>query len=265
MKATLLYLIFVLLIINSSFSQTVQKKEMQKKTDSIAKPLTEKTVVRQPNLVPASSVNSKPKTETAAVTQSNVIPASEINTKPKTMTAAGSQVGLAPSTVNHQPSSSVPPAPNNSNATLLDAFVTVTTGTSAQYFPVTSGDNKDDDTHWSCGIFDQNGRPITSFHDDSNTDEYTQGTVTGPLQMHIDNSAVFGDFANNGHIHVNIAPNGNDTWGTTKFVLVMDFRPAGGGSNFSQRISWDGFRLSQDKRDIDFYFMSDGKNLVARQ
>jgi len=60
------------------------------------------------------------------------------------------------------------------------------------------------------------------------------------------------------HIHVNIAPNGNDTWGTTKFVLVIDFQ----NPNSTQTISWDGFRLSEDKRDIDFYFKYDGKNLV---
>jgi hypothetical protein len=35
--------------------------------------------------------------------------------------------------------------------------------------------------------------------------------------------------------------------------------------NSAQKISWQGFRLSQDKRDIDLYFMYDGKNLVVRQ
>jgi len=34
----------------------MQKKEMVKKTDSVSKPLTEKTLVKQPTLVPASSV-----------------------------------------------------------------------------------------------------------------------------------------------------------------------------------------------------------------
>jgi hypothetical protein len=247
MKANLLCLPLVLLLANNSFAQTPQKSQMAKKKDSIPPMLVEKTVITNPNLVTASSVNAKPKTAVLEVKNSNLASTYE---KPIEKTS------IVP-----VKETRVPVPPNFSKASLLDAFVTVSTGTSLQTFPVTSGYNKDPDTHWSCGIFDQNGRPITSFHDDSNSDEYAQGSVTGPLQMHIDNSAMFGDFSNGGHLHINIAPNGNDTWGITSFVLAIDFQ----NPTIAQRITWPGFIMSQDKRDIDLYFMYDGKNLVVRQ
>jgi hypothetical protein len=146
-------------------------------------------------------------------------------------------------------------------AQLLDAFVTVTTGQAAVTLINHSGYNKDPDTHWSCGTFDQNGRPISSFHDDSNNDEYPEGSVNGPLQMHIDNPAVLGDLATNGHIHINIAPNGNDTWQIATFVLALDFQ----NPSLSQKLTWSMITLSQDKRDVDLYYLWDGKNLVVRQ
>src|SRR5580704_16063960 len=201
MKANSLFLSLVLLIANHAISQTAQKKEMGKRKDSIPPIVVEKTLVTQPNLVPASSINSKPKTALLEIKNTNLVTNDRGPVEKKSVVPLKEGI--------------VPPAPNFSKASLLDAFVTVSTGTSTQTFPVTSGDNKDPDTHWSCGIFDQNGRPISSFHDDSNTDEYVEGSITGPLQMHIDNAAVFGDFSNGGHLHINIAPNGNDTWGIT--------------------------------------------------
>ncbi len=246
MKANILLLPLALLLANNSFSQASPKKQMPKK-DSIPGILVEKTVITQTNLVRASEVTTKPKSEVLDTKNSNLASTYE---KPTVKT-----------TIVPLKETRVPPPPNFSKASLLDAFVTVSTAVAAPTFPISSGDNKDPDTHWSCGIFDQNGRPITSFHDDSNSDEYSEGSITGPLQMHIDNSAVFGDFANGGHIHINIAPNGNDTWGIAKFVLAIDFQ----NPTISQRITWPGFLMSQDKRDIDLYFMYDGKNLVVRQ
>jgi hypothetical protein len=248
MKANLLFLSIVLLLANNSFSQvsSALKKELAKKKDSVPPVLYEKTVITQAKLVPAASVNPKPQTEV-------------LETKPTLATNYG--VTYEKNHIVPKKETTLPPPPNNAKATLLDAFVTVSTGISAATFPISTGANKDHDTHWSCGIFDQNGRPITSFHDDSDNDDYPEGSITGPLQMHIDNSAVFGDFANGGKIHINIAPNGNDTWGITKFVLAIDFQ----NPSLSQRITWPAFDLSQDKRDIDLYFMYDGKNLVVRQ
>jgi hypothetical protein len=250
MKANLLFLSFVLLLANNSFSKTPtpQKSQMAKKKDSVPPVLYEKTVFTQAKLVPASEVSTKPKPEQLEVKNNNLATNYQATAEKNHVVPVSGPTGSA--------------SPNYSKATLLDAFVTVSTGFSAQTFPVTSGENKDPDTHWSCGIFDQNGRPITSFHDDSNNDEYAQGSITGPLQMHIDNSAVFGDFANGGRIHINIAPNGNDTWGITNFVLAIDFQ----NPSISQRIAWSsGFEMTQDKRDIDLYFKYDGKNLVVRQ
>jgi hypothetical protein len=257
MKANLLLLPLVLLLANHSFAQTPQKSQMAKKKDSVPPILYEKTVVASPKLVPASAVNPKPQTETTVTPNPNLVNASIVNAKPKTDILLTKNPNLVPA----KPVAVPPPAPNVLNAKLLDAFVTASTGYAAVGLIAHSGYNKDPDTHWSCGIFDQNGRPVTSFHDDSDNDEYPEGSVTGPLQMHIDNSAVLGDFATNGHIHINIAPNGNDTWQISSFTLALDFQ----NPSLSQKLAWSMITLSQDKRDIDLYFLYDGKNLVVRQ
>jgi len=258
MKANLLFLTFALLLANNSFSQVsyALKKELAKKKDSVPPVLYEKTVVTQAKLAPAASVNAKPKTETTVAQNPNLVNASIVNTRPKTDILLTKNPNLVPV----KPVVVPPPAPNMLNAKLLDAFVTVGTGYAAVGLISHSGYNKDPDTHWSCGTFDQNGRPVSSFHDDSDNDEYPEGSVNGPLQMHIDNSAVLGDFATNGHIHINIAPNGNDTWQISSFTLALDFQ----NPSLSQKLSWSNITLSQDKRDIDLYFLWDGKNLVTR-
>ena len=257
MNANLISLTAVLLIASSAFSQIPQKSQMAKKKDSVRPVLVEKTVVANPNLVRASAVTPKPQTETTVTQNPNLVRGAIVNAKPKSDISEAKNPNLVPA----KPATATPPAPNLLNAKLLDAFVTVSTGQSAPTVISTSNYNKDKDTHWSCGIFDQNGRPITSFHDDSDNDEYAEGTMAGPLQMHIDNAAVLGDFATNGHIHINIAPNGNDTWQIGAFTLALDFQ----NPSLSQKLSWPGFILSQDKRDIDLYFLWDGKNLVVRQ
>ncbi len=142
---------------------------------------------------------------------------------------------------------------------MLDAFIYVSTGTT-HILGTGINDNKDPDTHWSCGIFDQSDRPITSFHDDSNSDEYPSGYTTPALKMHIDNAANFGDFSNGGRLHINIAPNGHDTWNISQFVIVLDFQ----NPRIAQRINWNNISLSQDKRDIDLPFYYDGKSFRPR-
>jgi hypothetical protein len=137
-----------------------------------------------------------------------------------------------------------------SKATFLDAFVTVYTGL----------DNKDHDTHWSFGLFDQNDHPIASFHDDSNTDEYPADFTTPALKMHLDNATTFGAFANGGRIHINIAPNGNDTWKINQFRLTLDFL----NPNVTKEVTWGNFALSQDVKDMDLYFRYDGTNFITR-
>ena len=109
-------------------------------------------------------------------------------------------------------------------------------------------DNKDRDTHWSCGVFDQNEKQVTDFHDNSDNDEYIAGSTTGPLKMNMDNSVLFSQFGNGGHVHINIAPNGNDTWEIAKFTLTLDFV----NPKLSQTISWPAITLSQDHRVLTF-------------
>lgn len=256
MKANFLGLSALLLIANTAFSQVPQRNQPAKKKDSVPPVLMVKTVVASPKLVAASSVNPKPKEETTALRNPNLVAANSVNPKSTADVSSIRNPNLVPA----KPATVTPPAPNILQAKLLDAFVTVSTGQSAVAVITTANYNKDPDTHWSCGTFDVNGRPVSSFHDDSNTDEYPEGSVNGPLQMHIDNPAVLGDFATNGHLHINIAPNGNDTWQISAFTLALDFQ----NPSLSQKISWSNITLSQDKRDIDLYFLWDGKNLVAR-
>ena len=150
------------------------------------------------------------------------------------------------------------PVPDYAKATLVDAYIYVTTNGEVDIY---GNDNKDPDTHWSCGTFDQVGNPITSFHDDSDHDEYSPGS-TKILQMHVDKVAALGDFQNLGRLHINIAPNGNDKWRISNFTLVMDFD----NPKSQQKLVWNKpFALSQDHADIDLYFHFDGTNLVARQ
>lgn len=145
---------------------------------------------------------------------------------------------------------------DKTNATLLDVFAYVYTG-----FDDDLGCGKDGDTHWSFGLFDENDKPIASFHDDSDNDIYDP--LTGrTVKMHIDNQAKFSDFTNtnSGRIHVNIAPNGHDTWDFEKLTLTFDFI----NPNFTLKISLAPGVLSQDHRDVDLYFYYDGNNFIPR-
>ena len=212
---------------------------MQKaKTDTIPKVMVAKTVLPKTNIV-----------KTPATTNTSKLPVMETQKSNSAITAApiiGKKTKII--IINETR------VPDYSGSSLLDASFTLRTGASISC-------NKDADTHWSCGIFDQNGRPVASFHDDSNTDEYAEGSTTGPLKMHIDNAAIFGDFANGGHLHINIAPNGNDAWCMDYFTVAFDFLKP----KFAQQLTWYGIDLGQDKRDIDLYFYYDGKRLVIRQ
>ena len=249
MKPIILYVLFVLFLTTNIFSQIPQKKEMQKaKTDTIPKVMVAKTVLPKTNIVktPATTNTSKPTVLETQKSNSAITAAPITGKKTKIIV------------INEK---RIPIPPDLSKASLLDAFVSVSTGYTNPAVIMLSNYNKDPDTHWSCGIFDQNERPITSFHDDSNTDEYPENSTAGPLKMHIDNTAVFDDFSTDGHIHINIAPNGNDTWSITNFTLTLDFI----NPNITQKLTWTNIELSQDKRDIDLSFYYDGKNLVTRQ
>jgi hypothetical protein len=136
---------------------------------------------------------------------------------------------------------------DSEKATLVDASFSVTTARSYNEDP---GTNKAADTHWSCVLFDQNGRQIASFHDDSNSDEYVSGSQTPVLKMQVDNTAAFGDFSKGGRLHISITPNGNDTWEISEFDLTLDFS----GPGFTQKLKWNGIRLTQDNKDIDLFF-----------
>lgn len=118
-----------------------------------------------------------------------------------------------------------------------------------------SGDNKDPDTHWSFGLFDNNGNPVASFHDNSNNDPYSDGQTSGKLYLTNQNAATFGSFfnGNGGRIHINIAPNGHDTWNIDQFTLFLNFT----GPTASQQLTWNHIGLSESERDVDLTFHYD--------
>jgi hypothetical protein len=248
MKSIFLFITVLLFLSNSIFSQTAMQKKQteQKKTTTKTPTAVINQVVKKDTLAKAST-KTQPKTAVA-----NPVIQQKTTTKESTLPIR--------KTLQNNSNQNITIKVDSAKATLLNAFFTLETGISAITFPVGSYDNKDADTHWSCGIFDQNDKPVASFHDDSNTDEYEEGSITGPLKMHIDNPATLGDFSNDGHLHINIAPNGNDTWHITDFKLELNFL----NPNLKKTVKWGSITLSQDKRDIDLYFYYDGKNLVGR-
>lgn len=164
-------------------------------------------------------------------------PTGQQNTAAKTATTTNNNVLTAP--INKKADSA--------SAILSHASFVVTTARSYNEEP---GTNKAADTHWSCTLFDANGRQVASFSDDSNTDEYIAGSQTPALGMHADNTAAFGDFSKGGRLHISIAPSGNDTWVISVFDLSLGFSTP----NFTNHVSWSGIRLTQDSREIDLYF-----------
>ena len=124
-----------------------------------------------------------------------------------------------------------------------------------------SGDNKDPDTHWSFGVFDANGNSVASFHDNSNNDPYNDGSTTGHLVISLQKAATFGSLSPNGRIHINIAPNGHDTWNIDEFTVFLNFT----NPTTSQKLTWTGIGLSESKRDVDlnFHYDKNSNTLMA--
>lgn len=243
MKPIILCLTTLLLGVNA-FSQIPQKRNMQKaKPNTLLRAKIVDTALHQKNIIKTSPINHTPE-EKMVIPKNN----SNLTTPPKKENIASTgesnmQAGKA-------------------MASLFDMFITINTGSPTGY---DNRYNKDKDTHWSCGVFafDQNGneKQVTDFHDNSDNDEYLAGSITDPLKMNMDNRVLFSQFGNGGHVHINIAPNGNDTWGITNFTLTLDFV----NPKLSQAITWQNIILSQDHRDADLYFIYDGQNFVPRQ
>lgn len=220
MKSTIFFLI-ILFIKFSSYSQIAAKTQMKQNSTS-------RTPVQQTtNITPsAQEITVKSKN-----TGTKIIPGPPIHIVP---------IDLA-------------------KATLTDAFLSVTTG-GGKIYGTGYNDNKDHNTHWSCGLFDVNETDVTSFHDNSDDDEYANGSKR-VLKMHIDKAALFGGFESSGHVHINIAPVGDDTWHISNFALTLDFLEP----KASQTITWTNIKLDQDNRNVDLYFYYDGNNFVPRQ
>jgi hypothetical protein len=247
MKPIIFSLAILFMIANVSYSQVAQKRQMQqKKPDTLLKAKIADTSLYQKNIIKTSPINHTPE-------QNTVIPKNNSDLK------------LLPKKENIASVGSSNMQAGKAMASLFDIFISIKTGTFAGSGTSLDGDNKDRDTHWSCGVFDfdQNGneKQVTDFHDNSDNDEYTAASITGPLKMNMDNSVLFNQFGNGGHVHINIAPIGNDTWEIDQFTLTLDFV----NPKLSQTITWPGIMLSQDHRDADLYFIYDGQNFVPRQ
>ena len=216
-----------LLFINQAFSQIPAKSQMIQNS-ATAKPQEEASPTVNKS---ATIINNNDKVITKKSVGTKIIPGSKY---------------------------SVQPVPDYKNASLIDVYITVVTNGIHELG--VRDDNKDPDTHWSCGIFDQYDNDVTSFHDDSDHDEYVNGS-TKKLQMHVDKNAVMGDFENIGRLHINIAPNGNDTWIISNFTITLDF----GNPKTQQSLTWKNLVLSQDHADQDLYFHFDGTKLVVNE
>lgn len=248
MKSIFLF-VLTLFIGANAFSQIAQKRQMQQaKPSTLPKAKIADTSLINKNVIKVSAINHRPEENTVAPKNNNIVKMPSTKTNIASVGSSNMQFG-------------------NGLASLFDIFITVETGSNDinSLGLIGSGDNKDPDTHWSCGVFyfDQNGneKQVTDFHDNSDNDEYALGSITGPLKMNMDNKALFNQFGNGGHLHINIAPNGNDTWIITKFTLTLDFV----NPKVSKAITWQYITLSQDHRDADLYFIYDGENFVPRQ
>ena len=242
MKSGFLFVV-ILSLGSPAFSQVAQKRQMQQaKPDTLLRAKMVDSSLYQKNVIKTSPVNHTPMENSVAPKNSSEV---KMPAKSGNIASVGSsnmQLG-------------------NGVASVFDIFITVKTDAYGEGgFPISSGSNKDADTHWSCGVFDQNEKQIGSFHDDSDNDEYSPGSTNGPLKMHLDNAAIFNNFFHGGHVHINIAPNGNDQWGIAQFILTFDFT----NPNYTKQVSWQNLSLSQDHRDIDLYFIYDGQNFVPR-
>ena len=169
MKINFLFIVAFLLVTANCFSQTAAQKKQAEQKKATTKP-------------PTAVIN--PIIQQKITTKASTVPV-------KTMqSATGQNMSIKV---------------DSAKATLNSVYFSLETGLHVGKLFANSY-NKDPDTHWSCGLFDQNENPITSFHDDNDNDEYAEMSTTGPLKMHMDNTATFGDFINEGHIHINVAP-----------------------------------------------------------
>ncbi len=246
MKTIFLFIAILPGMIMNSFSQTsVQKKQAEQKKASTKTPTAVINPVVKKDTLAKATTKTQPKT--AAV---NPVIRQKTTTKAST---------LPVKTLQSNTSQNMTIKVDSAKATLNNVYFSLETGLHVGKLFANSY-NKDPDTHWSCGLFDQNENPITSFHDDNDNDEYAEMSTTGPLKMHMDNTATFGDFIDEGHIHINVAPKGNDTWGIGEYTLTLDFV----NPKCEKKLTWYNITLSQDKRDVDLYFYYDGKNFVTR-
>ena len=166
-----------------------------------------------------------------------------------TITKSSVLTGKTQGSVNQNPNTKT----DNSKATLLNASFFVVTASNSSSDPAT---NKAANTHWSCTLFDQNNRQVASFYDDSNNDAYPSGSQTPVLKMQVANATVLGDFSKGGRFHISITPNENDTWEISDFNLTIDFHDP----IFTQKLMWNGIKLSEDKKDVDLFFNNNAGN-----
>jgi hypothetical protein len=293
MRSYFILLVTLLLVTFNCFSQVAVQKQLNQKQMS-ARPKTEliNPSLKRDTLVQASSKTqttttpkppvSKASTDLKPVVDQNKIKTSSVSVSEKTVVTNKNIIpadqkkavtpikgdainpGVAPDMkkgIVVPLKKNTPPATNTdaarANAGLTDIFAYVTTGSND--LGNGWGCNKDPDTHWSFGLFDENDNPVASFHDDSNNDEYAPASSV-TVKMHIDKQVKFSDFANGGHIHVNIAPNGNDSWCFDQLALTIGFA----NPNFTIKINLFPGLLSQDHRDVDLYFYYDGQNFILR-
>lgn len=107
----------------------------------------------------------------------------------------------------------------------------------------TNDEDKDDDTHVTVNVVDDNN--VNCAHLDNDFGHFNDRSDEGPFALNVQNASVI-DNVQRGNITIRIDPNGHDTW-RFNFFLDMQFSD---GRHFSA--SENGLELTQDRRQQTF-------------
>lgn len=164
------------------------------------------------------------------------------NAKPvsyQLMSMAGDVIGTESATDQFSVSQCLP------TSKLIDAIVSIQTG----------DDDKDHDTHYTVSVYNKQNKLLASYSDNSD-DKYDDRT-TKEKQLKIANGITSDDIsiANGGKVHIEIRPNGHDTWKVSSLKLVLNFE-----NNIQKLITVSGLQLSQDSKSNDTFFNAQFNN-----
>ena len=123
---------------------------------------------------------------------------------------------------------------------LQDAILSIRTG----------NEDKDHDTHFTVFVYNKQNKLLASYIDNSDNDKFDD-LSNKEMQLKIAPGATTDDLmtSNGGRVHIEIRPNGNDTWMIDNLNLVLNFE-----NNIQKVITARGLKLSQDSKNNDTFF-----------